>query len=1202
MSSVKAIQLEKQFINNVGELFKYLDSLTVPSTVPIVKSSKTDRESANLSAGSSISSSPSSPSLSQSLLNSNSLSSNSSILGSPQQSLSSTQSSIIPPHLNFQKKEKSTSNLKVESHAFKNAKDKNNVLTSVFFLFQEQLSPCFNALNHMRTVKSMSMAEIFRERMIKTKNLLTETKLQHYLSLLHYYLRMIDLLNIEKQKIFINISQQLVGYITSYTIDCDNCIVGLIPNDDLLNKLARDYEFLKLVETKDKNNNIGETLIEEMQSYQSTSISTTREQLLVNIINWSALTDNIQLSKAVRRYASILRGVDKLKRGDIVIVRFPSEVKKNFIGFKSTTSLHKDTNSMNSNSSSGGGINDTSIISNISLSNGSSNGGSSGLSGSNSSNNLNTKTRPYQITIQEYLDRRHYQPKAIFARFTGERNNYNINVWLTTEENEYLTIGIEDILPLNRSTIEALKDIKMIEKLVHQPTEKFFSQVLEESKQHTINHLVSLGIDMDAHLGAEKVSLFDLEKLKSMHSILHQLYTNQDHQFYKELEVLMNEKIEHHLNQFDHRLFFMPKYESHISDLKGSHHIALARSKIKQFLGDCELMLDQLKIEKRDLMNGTLKDEMTEWWLKRVEVRTSEFLSERGYNFTAVPENYIEQQPLNMKDVVNNLILIQKVMDPNEHVIEIITIEESPSPSTSTNNLATLSTSNGSVSNNNNSTEMTISVNDLSSSTEESSKQQDSSSTTTTTNQVDQTTTTAAPTTPPTTTTTTRPSTPTLLNIERPTLTLSNKFLNSPVNLIKELREEIYPIIDNFIKKAHIVLCEHFNIDIAEFNVEKVSAMLAETRDATDPQITVWIEDMLSDLGYLSEMKRLEDSKTEKSLHIVPIGGLVMGTFARLENELNTVVELWDNPSDESSEDISEVLDASMTSTQVFKVTQKRKPKTLNDEKSELHLAVSSEQLESVEKVLEYGEHLINEIDVNGWTPLHSAAYSGNADICKVLLNVTGVDVTIKNRDGASILHYLARHPLTEKRREVILLLLQHGLDINNGSRHCETPLHSAAFRGNDDVCKLLLQNGANVNALTKGGETALHYAVTAGRPAVVSTLLLAGALINISSKRGTPLEIATNAKIPTIISILENGPTEDNFSWRKNNKFQLQQIQQQQIQQQQSQQQQQQQQTTLSSSPTNNNNIANNIILKPTKRICKIEIGSRNRATTTTS
>jgi len=50
----------------------------------------------------------------------------------------------------------------------------------------------------------------------------------------------------------------------------------------------------------------------------------------------------------------------------------------------------------------------------------------------------------------------------------------------------------------------------------------------------------------------------------------------------------------------------------------------------------------------------------------------------------------------------------------------------------------------------------------------------------------------------------------------------------------------------------------------------------------------------LRDLEYLEEMHRLENPKYKsQTMHIVPIRGLVMGTFARRELEHRTSLDLW---------------------------------------------------------------------------------------------------------------------------------------------------------------------------------------------------------------------------------------------------------------------------------------------------------------------
>jgi len=1237
MSSKSAL-LEKTFINNVGELFRYLDSLTVPKVF----------------------------------------------------SRMAVEQSNLP-------KSKSNSNL---------LKTTSNATTTAYFIYQDQMLPCLNALVHLKTVKQFSIAEIFRERMSKTKDLLTEIKIQHYIGLFQFYLKTLDVLY-EKRKGLGEISNQVINHLSSYLVDPDSCVVGLIPSDDLLNKLSRDYDFLKLDEfnvnsnsnnsnssgsssnlsllsgvssigiglvggisgnsnnnntnnNNNNNNNINNNNSNinnsnddlrstsdrdsrdslHLHSFLSTTISTSRQSLLINIINWSALDDVGQIAKSVRRYASILRGVDKIKKGDVVIVKFNQyNPKKNFIGFKFNPSTSNGGISGGGGTNISGGGDNTSISSSSTSIISASTFNNNNNSNNSNSNEVNTKVNNSNNnslkTLDEYIEKRLYKPKAQFARYTGERDDYTMKVYFSSEETETIVVGIEDVLPLNRYTIESLKDLKLIEKMIQQPSEKFFSQILEDSKQKTISYLESLGVDLTFLHNASLYTsdIFDSEKLKPMYKTLLSIYKNPEHQFYKDLEKYINDKIESYLVQLDHRLLFVPKYESTIQDLKCGHYISISKSKIRQYLGECEMAQDRLHMETKLLMNGVRKEEMTEWWLKRVEVRTNDFLSERGYNFQAVPDNYIESPPTNIDDVLSNLMLIQRILDPREQVIEIITVDENGKVTTTIDDQddsllnCTINTNNSKIvddiddscinsaselivddddetNNNNNNNECNDTASSSSGGLVRSPPKQVLINGSTTSASADKSSPICSFTLPQQSTS--LPNNIDELNLQKQsnnsiivepisnsltsTTILSpikkevnnnnnnnnnttnniieqvqqqsklssstSKFINSPLQLIKELKEEIYPKLNELVVKFQYVLCEQLDLPTNEFNAKKVSQTLELKKTHMDSQTVEWIEDMLSDLEYLAEMQRLEDAKNEKNMHIVPISGLVMNTFARYENELNTVVELWHIPSDSSSTSSGDEftnsnnnssnnintsnasnhsLDGSTTLT--MKVTKKQPPTLDQDKRTILHLSIATDDPEQVEKVLLHDSHLINDADVNGWTPLHTACYSGNADICKLLLSVDEIDVTKRNKDGASVLHYLVRHPLTEKRKEVILTIVGKGLDISCGSRHGETPLHSTSFRGHNDVVQFLLEHGANPNAITAGKETSLHYAVTAGRANVVSTLLLNGAQWNISSKRGTPLELAKNARLQNIVSILENGPDVDNFSWRKKHK-----------------------------------------------------------------
>ncbi|GAM28924.1 hypothetical protein SAMD00019534_121000 [Acytostelium subglobosum LB1] len=943
----------------------------------------------------------------------------------------------------------------------------------------DDVSPCLNAIHQLMTVKHLSLASVFRERMTRARSTLSCAAIQHLTLLCQYYVAMSDQFNVDKIRANIVMAEQLLTYLNTYSVDCDNCFVGLMPHEDLLFKLAKDFDSINAINPL--ANDLGQQL--------SSNISTTREQLLVNIINWSAISDNIQLSKAVRRYASILRGVDKIKRGDIVIVRFPED-RKSFSGHKAAAIASGQSPSVNSVHN----INNNAVGNTNNGASSSSGVGGNGTTHRNSFSLARQSSQSNIVTMQEYLDRRAFQPKALFARFNGDRTSHTINVWLNAEETEFLVVGIEDVLLLNKSTIECIREHRNVDKIVQSPLERFYAQIIEESKLHTINYLSESGVDMSFFIGeCAAPSLLDLERLRAIESTFKQMWDLADHPTFRALELGMKERIDKFFADTDHRLFFMPKYESIIVDIRGQHHLTLARNKLRQLLCECELLFDKIKLEKRDILNGTIKNQITEWWLKLIETKTNAFLQERGYNFGAIPENYIEQPPNNMKDVIKNLALIKRILDSklNGNAIDTMDFDSSSANSTPSTRSSTLSNviSEHINSNQSGSSSPMIEPHSLSPRSNGSSPIKDAAA--------------AAPS-PSSSTTTVDQST-------------SNKCA-SPVLLIKELRQEIQPVINTFIKKSHIVLSEMLGLPLSNVTVQVASERLKDRRQQQqiDEQLASSIDDLLSDLEYLREMIHLEDATTsERSLHIVPISGLVMNTFARIENELKTVVELWNS----SSMFVSAMDGADPTG----KTPLQGPVKPLNgDQKSELHLAVTEERLEDIKTILaDNGSASINFTDVNGWTPLHSAAHSGNADVCMLLLSVPNISVSLKNRDGASILHYMVRHTLTDSRKQVVQTLLDKGLDINTGSRHGETPLHSACFRGVDDVVLFLIQNGANVNAITNGGETALHYAVTAGRASIVSTLLQHGAQAHIRSKRGTPLEIANNFKLHAIATLI---------------------------------------------------------------------------------
>lgn len=100
----------------------------------------------------------------------------------------------------------------------------------------------------------------------------------------------------------------------------------------------------------------------------------------------------------------------------------------------------------------------------------------------------------------------------------------------------------------------------------------------------------------------------------------------------------------------------------------------------------------------------------------------------------------------------------------------------------------------------------------------------------------------------------------------------------------------------------------------------------------------------------------------------------------------------------------------------------------------------------------------IEERGVDGYTPLHLAAYFGQLEVARMLLE-SGADPNAVASNDSRV-----------------------------------TPLHSAVSARHRDLAGLLLALGATPNAIQKGGWTPLHAAAHNGDVAIVDLLLLRGA------------------------------------------------------------------------------------------------------------
>jgi len=103
--------------------------------------------------------------------------------------------------------------------------------------------------------------------------------------------------------------------------------------------------------------------------------------------------------------------------------------------------------------------------------------------------------------------------------------------------------------------------------------------------------------------------------------------------------------------------------------------------------------------------------------------------------------------------------------------------------------------------------------------------------------------------------------------------------------------------------------------------------------------------------------------------------------------------------------------------------------------------------------------------------------------------------------------------------------LIDGGGKVNARGADGDTPLHRAAFKGHVAVTGLLLTRGAKVNVKNKEGRTPLHKAAFKGHDAVVGLLLARGANVNVGDKEGrTPLHRAAFGGRKDVVELLLAG------------------------------------------------------------------------------
>ncbi len=160
----------------------------------------------------------------------------------------------------------------------------------------------------------------------------------------------------------------------------------------------------------------------------------------------------------------------------------------------------------------------------------------------------------------------------------------------------------------------------------------------------------------------------------------------------------------------------------------------------------------------------------------------------------------------------------------------------------------------------------------------------------------------------------------------------------------------------------------------------------------------------------------------------------------------------------------------------------------------------------------------LNYINENNFTPLQAALIQNNPEIVIDLIQ-SGVDVAIPRLNDHLPLHLILKWNTfgAEEIEIILLLLLNHGSNVNARDSYGNTPLHYAVLGQPLKIIRLLLNAGTDVNAINRDGNNPLHLLMesdnTIRKSEIIQLLLDKDININIINNAGfSPLHICASS------------------------------------------------------------------------------------------
>ena len=253
-------------------------------------------------------------------------------------------------------------------------------------------------------------------------------------------------------------------------------------------------------------------------------------------------------------------------------------------------------------------------------------------------------------------------------------NNIEISVSVYTSEKHLSVNGANCYdLPLslkNDINKESEWNIPGLEKFIENPIDTLYCNLMfSDTKKILLKYLKDQNIDINIIINSqdpEKTSIADIYELHKICELCNEIHNNPPKILLENVKNIIDLKVKEFFENIPRSHLFLPTLETKRKELNEIYKKGIMAI-TKQFAGNCSGCLDQLKLDRRDILSGKTKNELVEWWLSEVNSKTIELLiSSFSYKENALPDDYIQVPPSDMKIVKQNLDSLENCKKSNE--------------------------------------------------------------------------------------------------------------------------------------------------------------------------------------------------------------------------------------------------------------------------------------------------------------------------------------------------------------------------------------------------------------------------------------------------------------------------------------------------------------------------------------------------------